>query len=747
MEFDIYVADCVGKENNAVYPQHRKVDNAEALQAAVQFDHVCAEYKAGHRSKANFIQSNVLVMDCDNEQSEAQEDWVTPESFVDMLPDVAMAIVPSRNNMKRKGNYAARPRFHVYFPIDEMTEADEYSDLKGKVKQRFLFFDEGALDSARFIYGCKAEGIVWHEGCRAIAEALQKPVSTAIPQGQRNTTMSRFAGRIIVRFGANEKTYQLFLDHAERCDPPLEDEELNKIWRSAVRFGAKVAKQKGYVPPEQYNKDFGRAESLCPEDFSDIGQAKVLAREYRDELKYTPATDYLRYDGVTWNESRAQAIGAMEEFLDLQMADANDAVAAAYEALKDSGVSEQALHSGGKVLEKEIKETQGKAYAAYIAALAYQKFVQKRRDMKYVLSALQAARPMLEIEVDDLDHDAFLLNTPDGAYDLRLGLSGKRGHAPSDYATKVTAVEPGTKGEQIWRDAIGTFFCGDIELMDYVQQIVGLAAVGKVYVESLIIAYGEGRNGKSTFWNTVARVLGTYSGNISADTLTVGCKRNVKPELAEAKGKRMLIAAELDEGMRLNTSLIKQLCSTDSIQAEKKYKDPFHFMPSHTLVLYTNHLPRVGANDPGTWRRLLVIPFDAVIEGSNDIKNYADYLFEEAGPAVLSWVIEGAQKVIEHGFHLSRPSCVESAIASYRDNNDWLGHFLEDCCVIDTQCHEKSGELYSAYRAYATSAGEYVRSTTDFYTAIEQRGFIRHRTNKGVTVYGLKLIEGREFLG
>ena len=151
------------------------------------------------------------------------------------------------------------------------------------------------------------------------------------------------------------------------------------------------------------------------------------------------------------------------------------------------------------------------------------------------------------------------------------------------------------------------------------QQIVGMAAVGRVYMESLVIAYGEGRNGKSTFWNTIARVLGTYSGNMSADTLTVGCKRNVKPELAEAKGKRLIIAAELEEGMRLNTSVVKQMCSTDEIFAEKKYKDPFSFTPSHTLVLYTNHLPRVGANDPGTWRRLIVIPFHARIEGAGGL--------------------------------------------------------------------------------------------------------------------------------
>ena len=59
----------------------------------------------------------------------------------------------------------------------------------------------------------------------------------------------------------------------------------------------------------------------------------------------------------------------------------------------------------------------------------------------------------------------------------------------------------------------------------------------------------------------------------------------------------MLIAAELEEGMRLNTANVKQLCSTDEIYAEKKYKDPFSYTPTHTLVLYTNHLPKVGAID------------------------------------------------------------------------------------------------------------------------------------------------------
>ena len=744
MKFTLCTADCRGNEKNVCYPHECQIGSSEEFQAAITFDHVCATFKDGRRSKGNFQGADVLVMDCDNDHSDVPAEWITTERLEDMLEGISYVLAPSRHDGTVKDGKSPRPRYHVYFPHEPIEDADEYAGLKRAIQARFPFFDVNAMDAARFIYGHPCSEVVWHEGEHSIEQlVLACKTENIIPQGRRNSFMSHFAGKLVKRYGATDRAHEIFLEKAAKCEPPLSDEELGKIWHSAEGFARRVQEQPGYVPPDEY--EFPRV-SLKPADYSDIGQAKVLAREYRDELKYTPATDYLRYDGVTWNESRAQAIGAMEEFLDLQLADAQDEVKAAIKALEDLGVAQEKLAKGGKALEKEISDAQSKAYAKYQSAVGYLAFVQKRRDMKYVLSALQAAKPMLEIKVDDLDHDAFLLNTPDGAYDLRLGMAGRKEHSPSDYATKVTAVAPGLQGADIWQDAIGTFFCGDIELMEYVQQIVGLAAVGKVYVESLIIAYGDGRNGKSTFWNTIARALGTYSGNISADTLTVGCKRNVKPELAEAKGKRMLIAAELDEGMRLNTSLIKQLCSTDAVQAEKKYKDPFHFTPSHTLVLYTNHLPRVGANDPGTWRRLLVIPFDAVIEGNSDIKNYSDYLFEQAGPAVLGWVIEGAQKVIQAGFQLPKPSCVESAIDAYRDNNDWLGHFLEDCCLMDKSYKEKSGELYNAYRSYAVSTGEYVRGTADFYSALELAGYRKYRTKKGGVVDGLMLIQGREFL-
>ena len=740
MRMTLYRSNSRGNAKNCSYPVRCVVDNEEDCLAATAFDHVCGKFKGSYRSVDNFEEADCSVADCDNTHSDDPKDWVYPEDMAEKLPEVSYAILPSRSNMKPKGGRSARPRFHMYFPHDLVTDAEAYAALKKAIQQKFPFFDGNALDAARFIFGNATEEIIWHEGEITIDCIVKPQGGRGIPQGQRNATMSHFAGRVVKRYGATERAHEIFMEEAAKCNPPLEDAELAMIWQSACRFAEKVQGQEGYVAPDAYNDEFGR-ESLKPGDYSDIGQAKVLTREYGVELRYTAATDYLRFCGQYWVESKQQAVGAAEEFLDLQLADAKDEITRAKQALMDTGVSEDAITSGGKSLEKKISGGQMDAYLAYVSAQAYKAFVMKRRDMKYVVSALQAAKPMLEISVSDLDKDGFLLNTPDGTYYLPDGLEGKRDHSPEDYITKITAAAPGDKGEKLWLDSLDTIFYGDAELIDYVQQIVGMAAVGRVYMEALIIAYGEGSNGKSTFWNTIARVLGTYSGNMSADALTMGCKRNVKPELAEAKGKRLLIASELEEGVRLNTSIIKQLCSTDEIFAEKKYKDPFSFTPSHTLVLYTNHLPKVGAMDSGIWRRLIVIPFNAKITGRHDRKNYADYLVGNAAPYIMAWIIEGARKAVGNNFRIPLPKCVEDAIAKYRQDNDWLGHFLADCCELGEPYETGSGKFYSEYRAYCARVGDFVRSTTEFYNAVEQRGFRRVKKKHSMWVLGLRLLE------
>jgi P4 family phage/plasmid primase-like protien len=740
IKFTLYRANCSGNLQNCLYPNEVVVKDKDSFVEAIRFDHVSAKYKDNYRSNTNFLKANNIVLDCDNDHSDDPKNWVTAADVALAFPGVSYAVSHSRNHLKEKDNKSARPRFHVYFPTPSITDRKEYTDLKREVATAFPFFDVNALDSARFIFGSDREEVQISEGQMDIVKFLEESsfaqwdeAQEEIPQGKRNSTMSHYAGKLIKRFGNTEEGHLRFLELAKKCNPPLEDKELNAIWNSAVSFGDKVAAQAGYIPPEIYNLKG----SLKPKDFSDVGQATILAREYKDRLRYSPATDFIVYNGSFWEESKPKAQAIAQELTSRQLLEARAQMKKAMDEMMKNGAADLLATMGNKKAAGTFSKQQAHVFEMYEAAAAYRKYAIKRRDSRFIAAALKEARPMLEIRESDLDTDEFLLNTPTATYDLRSG--AKMEHKPEHFITKETAVEPGTAGMDEWQNALDTFFLKDKPLIDYVQKVVGLAAIGKVYVEALIIAYGEGRNGKSTFWNAVSRTLGSYSGNISADILTVGCRRNVKPELAEAKGKRLLLAAEMEEGMRLSTSNVKQLCSTDEIYAEKKYKDPFSYIPSHTLVLYTNHLPKVGALDTGTWRRLIVIPFAARIEDHDDIKNYGDYLFTQAGGAILSWIIEGAKKVIKDDYLISLPEKVRDAVSAYKENNDWLAHFLEERCEIDRTFTEKSGELYSEYRAFCLRTGEYARSTTDFYTALETEDFKRHRTNAGVIVRGLRL--------
>lgn len=829
MNFTLYGSNCVQNQKNCRYPFEMKIRSPADLCRAASRDFVCAKFRDNYRSNGNFMCADAAFWDVDNSGEDDPEKWITPEMIGLYFPDVAYAITPSRHNQIPKKDESARPRFHILSPIHEITSCEQYRDLKARVQQRFPFFDENAVDAARFVYGCRVreEEIIWHEGTITIDDFIKQQGAAfnfnghsdsksfgcepsgfrifnsgvlrsaadeyVIPEGTRNATLSRYAGRVILRFGEGERARSLFLKEAARCRPPLPDTELSAIWRSACGFGKKVAESPDYVPPDRYDlamfQDLGPqsdekragadiriyepkhmggrkeqdsggggsddgssdrlsrppAGSLKPEDYTDLGQARVLTREYGEELRYSPALDYMRYDGVQWQESGELAIGAEVELTDLQMADADLLLFQTKKALNDSGITAEEAAEATKKRKKGMKtdfsDMQMKLYDDYLDAKTYQSFVIDRRNWKYLKAAVNTCKPLVQIDIHDFDRNEFLLNTPSWTYDLRKGIDGKREHRPGDFITKCTAVDPGDEGRELWEDALNRIFLGDQELIEYVKRVVGLAAIGKVYVEALIISYGGGRNGKSTFWNTVMHVLGSYSGRLSADTLTVGCRRNIKPELAEVFGKRLIIAAELEEGQRLNTSIIKQLCSTDDIFAEKKYKAPFFFTPTHTVILYTNHLPRVGATDDGIWRRLIVIPFKAKFEGKSDMKNFASVLQEKAGPAVLSWIIEGARKVIESGYIVQEPELVRSSISDYREQNDWMAQFLSECCEVvdDPNVEVKSGELFQRYREYTLQRGEYSRGSADFYAELENKGFVRHRTNQGKFFRKLRL--------
>src|SRR5699024_7489439 len=103
------------------YPSEQKVTDVRSLEKAAEYDHVMAKYKNNYRSKDNFIESDCIAMDIDNDHSDDPKDWKDIKHIKEVFQDIKFAVVYSRNHMKQKDNKAPRPRLHVYFPIQRIT--------------------------------------------------------------------------------------------------------------------------------------------------------------------------------------------------------------------------------------------------------------------------------------------------------------------------------------------------------------------------------------------------------------------------------------------------------------------------------------------------------------------------------------------------------------------------------------------------------------------------------------------------
>ncbi|MGN0487873.1 MAG: DUF3987 domain-containing protein [Ruminococcus sp.] len=288
MQVNIHYSNAYQNAKNCLYKNHGTAENAEEFKKLVAYDHVFFEFKDDYRAIKNFLGTSVAALDCDNDHSENKDDWITLRKLTEYFPDVRFIVYTSRNYMKPKGSKAPRPRFHILFPIERITSADEYVALLKRLQKYLPVFDEKALDAGRFYFGNKEAKVYFHEGEFSITDTLdeadlwdsepffklsdntvedsdnnatQPNLGEIIPEGSRNYTLSRTAGKILKRYGKTKRAAEEFKKATSRCSPPLDSKEIESIWISAQKFYDKISASKDYVPPDEYEKNFSTRRS------------------------------------------------------------------------------------------------------------------------------------------------------------------------------------------------------------------------------------------------------------------------------------------------------------------------------------------------------------------------------------------------------------------------------------------------------------------------------------------------------
>lgn len=253
----IWVARCRGNKTNCLYPDFHTATDVDTLKKLVANDHTFICFKNNYRDEKNFKYTDTLVTDCDNTHSDDPKDWITKEAIIDEFQDVSMLIYTSRNHMKQKDGKAPRPKYHIVFFVDRITSPEKYKRLIKRVQEFFPYFDTKAQDAARFFYGNPDAEIYVQAGILNLSMFFDEDafahMDQEIHEGSRNATMFRWAVRSMKRYGNTEDSRKCFYRQAERCNPPLDDEELQAIWRSANKYYKRIAAQPDYISPEVYN--------------------------------------------------------------------------------------------------------------------------------------------------------------------------------------------------------------------------------------------------------------------------------------------------------------------------------------------------------------------------------------------------------------------------------------------------------------------------------------------------------------
>jgi len=427
-------------------------------------------------------------------------------------------------------------------------------------------------------------------------------------------------------------------------------------------------------------------------DQTDIGAADRLVERYGHELRYcSELKRWYVWDGAIWKEDK---VGA--------------ATARAKAVARENTISQLARG------EKEWKKGLTLENASKIRGAL----------------ELASVDDAIAVTADVFDRFPDVLAVPNGMVDLRTG--ALLDADPSLMLTQMapTVYDPDAKAP-VFDAFLDSIMFGDMEMVEFLQRWLGYCTTGQTREQALVVAHGEGANGKGTLFDTVSLVLGPLAAEAPQGLLT--SKRNdAHPaELMTVRGRRFMTASEVPKGSTWDEARLKWLTGEDTITARGMRQDFVSWQPTHKITVYLNNKPRVKDSSRAFWRRMLFVPFDGDFAPGRPGHDgmLRDKLKREL-QGILAWLVRGSVSWYDGG--IQRPAKVEAATEEYRADEDRFGAWLMYYRLDATQDEEqKSSYLYKSYSEWSEKNGERPMPSREFAASLVTAGFDKKRKRDG----------------
>ena len=450
---------------------------------------------------------------------------------------------------------------------------------------------------------------------------------------------------------------------------------------------------------------------------TELGNSRRFTEAYKNEALYVSKWGWVTWNGLKWEVNETKHVWRLaKRIVDELYEEAKANHDKASKLMVEAQIAEEGSYSS-KVIAEQYNEATQKARKQLQWAF-------KSQTAQKISSMITLAEADLPASVNEFDANPWLFNCQNGVIDLKTG--NLQEHSSTDRITKLTGTEydPDAKCPK-WLLFLDRIFNGNKELINYIQRAVGYSLTGNTSEQCFFFLYGTGRNGKSTFINTISLLMGDYFKEARSQTFMMqyGQGNGANEGVAALVGARFVSASELGKGQRFDEQFIKDLTGGgDLISTRQLYKSEFTFRPVLKLWMYGNEKPQISGIDEGIWRRVRIIPFTVTIPKEEIDPNLPEKLEAEI-PGILAWAVRGA--LDWQSEHLGLPDVIETAIQEYRVDEDVIGNFLTNYCIISNEKEVRISNLKDAFKEWGGKL-----STDLLSKELKQRGY--RISSKGV---------------
>lgn len=304
-----------------------------------------------------------------------------------------------------------------------------------------------------------------------------------------------------------------------------------------------------------------------------------------------------------------------------------------------------------------------------------------------------------EVPIRPKTIDKDLITVKNGVVDLKRMKLLPFSHKYVFDTTIDTAYNPNIKEPNIngwtpsqWLDDLA---CGNEQIKLLLLQVIADAVNGNYSRRKAILLYGNGSNGKGTFQALIENIVGLQNcANLKINQF------GERFALSQLIGKTVVIGDDLGAGIYIDDSgAFNSVITNDAVLIEFKGQQMFSARLYCTVIQSTNEMPKMRNRSDGTYRRLIIVPFNAKFQGDGDNWKIKDEYINRDD--VKEWFLQEALKLKFDKF--IEPDISKDLLEQYKQENDPVADFkasVFDELVASGMSRIPTGMLYEIFCNY-----------------------------------------------